>query len=440
MIDRYKFYYRLMMIAFWLMAGLFIMDLVPQLGVIRTAVRLISDAIFVCLGVKVLHDRRDIAIIITIVLFTFISSIVCNHLTLVYWLNGLREFIGWMFIFPILRWFMQPEFRDRFISDFDRFVYVYLWLQVPCLVLQFLLYGANDAGGGTWGYGCSGIVSITICFGSYYLMTRRWNTALSYWENIKNNRILIFLLFPTLLNETKIVFFLIPIYFLMLIKINRAFGLKVLAASPLILLFLIGFGWLYLTASGQVNDEVFTTENISLYMTGGDESIEIMDLAEAIRDNPELSDDAEASVWNVDLPRVLKLMIMGEAVDESDGGRWFGSGGSLFKATSFLTPTHYAKEHEWMYRGTKPYLFFIFMQFGWVGLFIMLIIAFKVIEFKNSRKSYFALGIKIYFSLLFLGLLLYNDAWENCAFCMFIFTPLFLSSYLTTPPYNSVKQ
>ena len=441
MIDRYKCYFTFLMIGFWLIAGFgFIAEeiLPPLLGA-RTFFRLLSDLIFVCLGLKVLRKPGDIILILTYLLISFISTVAVNHLGIIYWINGIREFIGWMFIFPILRWFMQPEYKTNFVNSIDRFAYIYLWLQVPCLVFQFIKYGAGDTGGGTWGSGCSGIVSISICFVSYYLMTRRWDTGLSYWENIRNNKVLIFLLFPTLLNETKIVFLLIPLYFILLLKINRSFGFKVLAATPFLIAFFIGFGWLYLKASEQDNDQVFTTENISFYLTGGDDSLELLDVAEAIRDNPDISDDAEANLWTVDLPRILKIGIMGDSVDESAGGRWWGAGGSLFKATTLLSPTDYAKEHEWMFHGTRPYVFFIFMQYGYIGLIWIFLAVLYLINFKTSRLSYFSLGTKIYFLIIFIGLLFYSDMWENSAFCFLMLLPLFLSSNLKSPVHQSTS-
>ncbi len=442
MIDRYKCYFTFLMIGFWLIAGFgFIADeLITPLLPFRTVFRMLSDLVFACLGLKVINKRSDIIIVLSFVALSFLSTVMVNHLSVVYWVNGMREFIGWMFIFPIARWFFQPEYRERFLASFDRFVFIYLVLQAPCLIIQFLRYGAGDAGGGTWGHGYSGIVSISICFGSYYLMTRRWNLSLTYWENIKENKVLIFLLFPTLLNETKITFFLIPIYFLLLLKTNRAFGLKVLAASPLILIFFVGFGWLYLQTTNQDGNEVFSVDNFEYYLTGGDDNIELIDLAEALRDNPELSDDAEMNVWTVDLPRILKLGIMGDAVDDSAGGRWFGAGGSLFKASTVLSPTQYSKEHEWMFHGTRPYILFLFMQYGYLGLFWMLCVIIYLLDFKTSKISYFALGIKLYFLAIFLGLLVYNDAWESASFCFFMLMPLFLSSRLTTPPLNPETQ
>ena len=435
MIDRYKCYFTFLMIGFWLIAGFgFIAgEILTPLLPARTVFRMLSDLIFVGLGLKVLHKRSDIILILSFVILSFSSTVLVNHLSLVYWVNGMREFIGWMFIFPIGRWFMQPEYRERFLDSFDRFVFIYLVLQAPCLFIQFLRYGAGDAGGGTWGHGYSGMVSISICFGSYYLMTRRWDTALSYWQNLSANRVLIFLLLPTFLNETKIVFVLIPLYFLFLLKTDRSFGLKVLAASPLVLIFLLGFGWIYLQTTQQNGDEVFSIDNIDYYLTGGDEGIELIDLAEALRDNPDISDDAETNVWTVDLPRLLKLGIMGDAVNESAGGRWWGAGGSLFKASTVLSPTPYSKEHEWMFHGTRPYLLFIFMQYGYLGLIWMLLVLIYLLDFATSKISYFALGTKLYFLAIFIGLLVYNDAWETASFSFFMLMPLFLSSKLTTP-------
>lgn len=431
MIDRYKCYYVLVMIAFWLMAGTgFIADeIIPPLASARLIFRLATDAIFVCLGLKVLKKRSDIIIIVSFLLISYISTMVMNHLGMVYWLNGLREFVGWFFAIPILRWFMELDNRDRFVKDFDRFVFIYLVLQVPCLLLQFFKYGAGDNCGGTWGNGASGIVSISICFGSYYLMTRRWNHDLSYWQNLVANKVLIFLLIPTLFNETKIVFILIPVYFLLLLKIDKKFGLKVLAASPLIIIILLALGWAYLIATGQDEDQVFDADIIYAYLTGGDESFEILEIAENIRDNVDLAEDAEENVWSVDLPRFMKIGLMTEAVEESAGGLWWGSGGSLFKAATYLSPTPYMKEHQWMLNGTRPYLFAIFMQYGLIGVIWLILTVISFIDIKRINTNYFTLGSKIYFILIFVILLFYSDHWENASDTFLLLSLMFIPSY-----------
>ena len=86
----------------------------------------------------------------------------------------------------------------------------------------------------------SGILSFSIYYASFYLLNKRIDRN-NIMRSLYKNWTLIFLLFPTFLNETKISFALIIAYFILLLPIDRKYIIRITFLSPLIII-LVGVG------------------------------------------------------------------------------------------------------------------------------------------------------------------------------------------------------
>ncbi len=224
MIEKYKLYAWSLFVALWVsLCWGFVQDeFLNSLERIRPFVFLLSDLVFIILGVFSLRDKRDILFFVSFVAIALVSSLL-NHFGAVMSFNGVRDFIGLVLAAPIIRLLLTSKYSERFVRSFDRQLYIFLYVQAVCVTWQFLKYGAGDAVGGSMGEGASGTISVLVYFVSFYLMCRRWNVEIPYLANIKRNFGLIILLYPTFLNETKISLVLVVFYFLLLFRINRQY-------------------------------------------------------------------------------------------------------------------------------------------------------------------------------------------------------------------------
>ncbi|MEG2819872.1 MAG: hypothetical protein RR868_03880, partial [Muribaculaceae bacterium] len=261
-IEKSLLYQRILIVAFWICATIgFILDeIMPFALPLRSPINLILDIIIVILGFSTLKNRNDIIIILAFFFLVFVSSFIANNLSLFFVLNGMRDFIPFMFLIPIYRYFNEEEDRkERFIKALDKALLWFLIVQGPCLLFQFLKYGANDHGGGSLGNWGSGIITTLIYLISFYLINKRidkQNLLRSLWDN----KLYILLLIPSFFNETKIGFIFILMYFFLLLPLNRKIFLRVFIAMPFTALFLWLAAYLYSASTAGYMGNVFSIE------------------------------------------------------------------------------------------------------------------------------------------------------------------------------------
>ena len=245
-IEKETFYRRALLTAFWIRGcwGFFAWELVPFMLKLYPVVSLFFDALLVFIGISVMNRWRDRIFAIAFVAITGYTTCVSNHLSVPFFVNGLRDFISYLFLIPIFNYFLGDEERKkRTVPIFDRHLFVFLIVQAPCLIYQFLVHGACDWGGGSLGNTNSGIITTLIYAISFYLMQKRIDPD-NVMKSIFNNKIFIFLLLPTFLNETKVGFIFLLMYFALLIPFNRQVFIRALMAIPIIVMLFVGAAYL----------------------------------------------------------------------------------------------------------------------------------------------------------------------------------------------------
>lgn len=350
---------------------------------IRSYIDLIIDFFVIVLGLTLLRNRSDIIIFGSFIILTAISTIFVNGLSVAYWINGMRYYAALLFMRPIFNYyFRNPKRKKKFIYRMDRILYFFLWLQVPCMIYQCALYGAFDRVGGSIGQMMSGLITSLIYMISFYLMLRRWNHNLSYIQNILKNWILIFLLFPSFLNETKVAFVFIFLYFFFLIPIDRKFIIRLIVISPLIVLILLGCGYLYLYFVDTRGDNVFSIEYIEEYIMGNDGTMDYVEylVDEGIEEFEDESDDLFRGAKFAAIPMVfngdIKALMLGMGVGQFKGG-------------NSMEKTKFAKEFGWLTVGTTMMGMVWFIDMGWMGI-IWLLCVFSVLFgfFRKCHRNY----------------------------------------------------
>lgn len=412
---------RLFFIGFWLATCTgFVSDLIwgnTSTSPLTTLSQLTVDVILLFLAVCTMRKKVDIIFIVTFLVIAAISGFIVNHESLVMWLNGLRSFFPILFLPPILRYFWATDYRhDLFVKSLDKQLYIFLWLQVPTVLFQFFKYGAGDFVGGTMGGWYSGILSFTIYYSSFYLLNKRIDRN-NILQSLYKNWTLIFLLFPTFLNETKISFLLIIIYFILLLPIDRKYIIRMTFFAPVIIL-LIGVGSFFYSSTvdesqGKLKlDPEFFEEYFDA---------DIEDLESAIEYAERNYDE------KFDVPRLAKMSIMPMVFAANPGHNLMGFGISLFKHGDIVEASDFFDEYDWLLNGTNPQILSVIFQLGIVGAIWYIVFFIAQLFIKPAICSARNINMQAYFVLAFLIVMIYSDFWSYPNFSFILFSFLFLS-------------
>lgn len=416
---------RVLLVAFWvrMTVGYVAQMIVPQLDETLPYVALGFDAVIVALGFATIRRKRDLAIAAVFITVSAVSSLMVNRLDLLFYLNGLRDFVGFLFVFPILNYFFADDnLRDHFVKTVDRHLMAFLVLQAPCILTQFIRYGAADPVGGSLGTMNSGLISTLIYLISFYLMQRRLDrehVLASLWKN----KWLLVLLLPTFLNETKVSIVYMLMYLILLIPIDRKAFSRTLIAIPAIALAVYGAATAYVVATGGSEGDVFS---LDYYMEGYLLNSDTDDAERFARWLIEDDVDAAAEGLTGDVPRFTKMLILPDIME--DGTHWtIGHGVGHFKGGTITANSAFFNENEWTLTGTIPYSFHMLVQLGVVGL--VLLVAFFVIHLgfpprKGMKRLH---NLQLYVIGLLLILQLYQDTLRNAHLCLVLFYIIMMS-------------
>lgn len=415
-IEKSLLYQRIFFTAFWIRGTFsFISEEVFLfLDPLSPIVFLAYDFVICLLGILTIRKRCDITILCGFIAISYFSTCVINGLSLLFYINGLRDFLSFLFLIPIFRYFFEEDARKkRFVESFDKQLIIFLVIQALCLVWQFFKYGAGDHGGGSLGNWNSGIISTMIYLSSFYLMQKKIGD--DYFKGLSNNIIYIILLFPTFLNETKISFILFAAYFLLLISINRKAFFRILIIFPLIIVLMFGAISVYMMSSDNTND-IFTKEYYTeMYLMNDDSEEYAKWLLE------EDMGDLE------DIPRFSKLLILGEIFEENPNNIFTGFGLGHFKGGTFIDFSDFFKEYEWTMIGSIPYLFHIIIQLGLTGILFFIVFWGYYMGFKEKEK-FRNLNLQLYIILVVFLILFYNDSLRSSFMSVILMYMLFSSN------------
>ena len=395
---------RLFFIGFWLATCTgFVSDLIwgnTSTSPLTTLSQLTVDVILLFLAVCTMRKTIDIIFVSSFLVIAAISGFIVNNDSIVVWLNGLRYFFPVMFLPPILRYFWATEYRhDLFVKSLDKQLYIFLWLQVPTVLFQFFMYGAGDYVGGTMGGWFSGILSFSIYYVSFYLLNKRIDRN-NILRSLCQNWTLIFILFPTFLNETKISFALIIVYFILLLPIDRKYIIRMTFLAPVVIILVAVGSYFYSSTVNESQGKLrMDAEFFEEYLDADVETIE--KAAEYAERNYEES---------FDIPRIAKLAIMPMVFSAHPGHDLMGFGLSLYKHGKIVDAADFYNEYDWLIKGIWYIAFFISLFFIRPPLY--------------PKRN---LNMQAYFLMLVLILLLYADFWSYPNFCFVMFTFLFLS-------------
>ncbi len=398
MIEKSKFYYYSFCLLLWGLAtwGFVLQEIVPGLMPMWSATRMILDVGLITVGIMTLRDRRDIAVIAVFLILTFFSSVFLNKESIFTYANGVREFAGLLFMAPIVRYIVTNYRREEYIKSLDRQLLIFLMLQLIAIPYQAVKYGVGDHGGGTLGDGMSGAVSTIIYLGTFYLISRRWDSH-NYLRSLRENWMYLLLLIPSFLNETKISFIYFFLFFLLLFGVNVRSLFKLMLALPVMVVLLGVAAYVYLNVTKQ-DAEMFVDADFYQAYLFGEDTDNLLEIGENYQDGDyyELEDQ-----WAIDLPRFYKIFAGPTLLKGTKGGLIWGVGLGQFKGGTNMDKTEFARKNDFMLRGTVPMLYDLIIQMGLLGVAWFFWNLISAIRYKNRRTS-MSLNIKVYISVIVL--------------------------------------
>ena len=384
----------------WCTFGFISEEIAPFLLSIKSPLLFMIDVVMLMLGLLVLKNKRDRIFVFSFLVISFAITCPYNGYGMVFYANGLREFVYLLSIIPILRYLYENNKENEFVEKFDKTLFIFLIVQAVCITFQFVKYGANDHGGGSMGNGYSGFASILIYLISFYLMKKRMNPE-RYIGSLIENKWLVILLYPTFLNETKISFIFFMLYFILLMPIDRRMFVRLMVSLPLVVVIVVMLFNLYKITTGNKDDVTSIDYYMNEYLFAGEDN-DIIDWMEYLYDHgEELAFDGSN-----DLPRFTKIALIPEMNAAYPGHAVTGYGVGHFKGGTMIERSKFYMENEWLLRGSIPYIYQMYVQ---IGLFAILFFAWFWRRLFSLKKKKTELGIVVYISILTLIILFYND-------------------------------
>lgn len=432
MIERNKFYFLVFCITFWVLAvGNFIIDeFLPVDEGVREYLNTGANFIFLLLGIATLRKKSDIFLILSYILLGAVSS-VYNDVPSANWLIELRRYVPVLLTLPVVRYFFTCQDSTKFRLSLDKQLKIFLILQAFCVTWQFIRYGAGDHGGGTLGNWNSGNISMCIILLSFYFISKNWDGD-NYLRSLWQNRWYVILMFPVFLNETKVSFLLIAIYFILLYPLKiKSIG-KAIIAIPFMLIIGVGLIWVYLTATDSRQD-LYSEDFFTKYLTGGSDANEILDDAQEAADFvEELINNVDEGEWLfLDIPRFMKVGFILPVLDDAKGGVILGAG--MGHVADFEHPTQFGKEHIIALFGTRMMIHYTLLPMGLLGLIWAFFWYKNILAFRTGNNK---MAKKVKWFLLFTILLtfFYNEFFNVKVGCIVFYIIAFANTYKLVKP------
>jgi hypothetical protein len=192
---------------------------VGAVGRLLPYVQLMNEGMIILFGFSLIGKdvnrvpKRLLMLFMTTSTATYLLHV--GDLSIVMHLNGLRDYLLLFCAYAYANALIQSDLREEFLARFAAFIKMFLVLQIPAAFYQFSKYGAGDDVGGTFGPWGSGLLTISIFLLAFYLVRFHWNKDGSERFSVKNNLKVLPLFIPVLINETKVTFVMLGLFYML---------------------------------------------------------------------------------------------------------------------------------------------------------------------------------------------------------------------------------
>lgn len=362
------------------------------LGINVSYVSALLDMILVMVAMFSFGIKGNKMLIAFMLLFLMVSIlsyfINIKDLTLVSFVNGMRDFLPY-FLFPVIfiRIFQHNDYKSL-VKIMNRFLYIFLIVQIPVSIQQFIKMGAGDYVGGTFGLGGSGVLTFTVYLSTYYLMIQNFDHN-KFFQSILKKSYLLVLWLPSFINETKISFMLMILFFVLLLPLNIKSIFNSILIGLVLIPVLLYFDSVYTKTTGYgFLDEIFQKEYVTRYLLGDSD----MDLSQT-----------------GDIPRFTKIILAFQIQKKEIF--LFGNGAGQFKGGTTLSLTPFATSYMWLLQGSRPMLFLVFVQLGLLGFIFYALSWLKLVSNAWKNKTFmYSRNLCIYLMAAYIIIMFYNES------------------------------
>jgi len=372
---------------------------------LRPVILLFCDLSVIALGLTAIRERslylKICLAFIVISTFSFIWNI--YDVNLITHLNGIRQFLIVFFSLMFTRHILTSVCAQAFHHKFNRYVYIFLYLQLLVSIPQFFIFGGGDRVGGTIGSGGSGVLTLLVYILVLYLIIDKSAQEGKAYPDFSIALRHLHFLIPSFINETKITFILIPLFVLVLLHFSRRTIIQSVFALGLFVAIMFLFNKYY---SHTLSDE---------YQRKPENAIQTFTQQEFIQ-NYLLNQNTE----NFNISRFTKIKIGFEILSKSTEDMIFGKGYGLFKGRTLIGESDFARRYNWLLYGTNNYLFFLLIQ-GGIALVLLTVFTFiyPLLPFrKNSSLAIVINRYRLFLVLVFILILFYNTAPKSGVFML----------------------
>jgi hypothetical protein len=303
-----------------------------------------GDAVLIGLCLTALYRNRTFYGVRLVGVFALgaVISIVygLDNLGLVGQLNGIRLPFVFFSVLILTYDFMRSPRRGQFVFWFTGFLIVFAIAQFPASLQQNLKYGAGDEVGGTYGTtGGSGYVSQGLFLIVFYLLARYGSRDEGRTFRISYVVLLLLLLVPCVLNETKISFILFAGMMTLLLveaRVPRLIAFVVLGVGGL-----FGLYTLYNELIGKF--DIFLDQKVLEKYLFHD------------------------STRNIDIPRFQKILLMMDVLQKDILSMFVGLGYGLFSGGKVLDTNRLSRSLSY-FGGSRGLIVVVWLQGGLIAL------------------------------------------------------------------------
>jgi hypothetical protein len=385
-----------------------VIEYIPELSSYLSLINFVCDLLIALLGISLISKspKRILIILYSFLVISTINFFLNQNHQLISHINGLRDFLNIFSLFIIFNNIFNSSYVYYFNSLFKKFAIIFLTLQIPFSFLQYIKsgYKAGDSVGGTLSMGGSGLLTLSIFILVYYLIENSGFN--SFYKKMGYLFSISFFFLPIVINETKISFILIPLFFITLLDYKDIKTSVVGIVLGLLLFF--SFLNFYSDRSEAYKNpvtEIFSQDFLEVYLAG-DEQV------------------------NEDIPRFTKIALSFQLMSNENSKMLFGHEYGAFKGGTTLELSPFTKKYQWLLQGTVPYLFYLLITGGilLIAIILWLYISQANIQYSNDSKSY-SKRLLVFISCLFFLILFYNDAFRDLSVLIFFTYTFFFSLY-----------
>jgi len=353
------------------------------------------DGIMIGMAVTVVWRSRVFSGVRYLVLFLFVSTLTfflnVQSVGIATHLNGLRQPLFLLTTLIVLYDISQSSRWEVFERLFNAFLIVFALLQIPLSLYQFLIWGAGDYVGGTYGYtGGSGFLTQLAFLISFYFIAR--SSWLDDPDSVRIRSVLLYslLLLPCTVNETKISFIYLAV-FIVLLTMSRG---KILKSIPIVafgVALILLLNYYYGKTVGDPQN-VFDERFLERYL---------------VYDSRE----------NVDVPRFQKMVLMFRVMRGDIFQMLFGLGYGVFAGENILGTSSFGRS-LWYFQGTRIQLNTVWIQGGFLAVMVLLPISFWFLRRRSILTSGNMRRFHTFLAMLLASAWTYNEALYSRPFAM----------------------